>query len=144
MNNIKERPECRRDRYNRNSECDKARLRRAEDPEKMRKSTAASLRWQKENREAALVIKRNRRARKIAADGNHSASDIAAIRAVQKDRCACCRKKLDLKGHVDHIHPLARGGSNWPRNLQLLCERCNCTKSARDPIEFMRSQGFLI
>ncbi|MGH9199405.1 MAG: HNH endonuclease [Acidimicrobiia bacterium] len=31
----------------------------------------------------------------------------------------------------DHIIPLATGGSNTERNVQLLCESCNRQKGAR-------------
>lgn len=35
---------------------------------------------------------------------------------------------------IDHIVPLARGGSNTSENLQTLCQRCNSSKSAREVI----------
>lgn len=100
--------------------------------------------WAKTHHETYSVYCRNRRARKRAAEGSHTADDIARLREVQRDRCAVCRAKLNKKGHVDHIIALSKGGSNWPNNLQLLCESCNCSKHSRDPIEFMRSRGRLL
>lgn len=85
-----------------------------------------------------------RRARKLAAEGEHKKKDIAEIRRMQKDKCAVCGLKLKGRGHIDHIVPLSKGGSNYARNLQLLCEPCNLSKSARDPIDFMRSRGRLL
>jgi hypothetical protein len=42
-------------------------------------------------------------------------------------KCARCgsREKLEY----DHIVPISRGGSNTARNIELLCERCNRSKS---------------
>lgn len=38
--------------------------------------------------------------------------------------------ELLARPHIDHIFPLALGGSNDLVNLQLLCETCNLKKSA--------------
>lgn len=43
-------------------------------------------------------------------------------------RCAQCESQENLE--YDHIIPLAMGGSNTERNLQLLCELCNRRKGA--------------
>ncbi len=43
-------------------------------------------------------------------------------------RCVKCGSNLNLE--YDHIIPVALGGSNTNRNLQLLCEPCNRSKSA--------------
>ncbi len=87
----------------------------------------------------------NRRARLRGAGGTHTATDLAEIFAAQGGRCAYCRADLKRKNkHVDHIVPLAKGGSNGRQNLQYLCAPCNQTKSARDPIDFAQSLGLLL
>lgn len=44
-------------------------------------------------------------------------------------RCVVCGNQGRLE--FDHIIPVAKGGANTARNLQLLCEPCNRTKSDR-------------
>lgn len=85
-----------------------------------------------------------RRSRKQQAEGNHTVNDVLAIYHRQGMRCAVCEIQLHNRYHVDHIMPLARGGSNWPSNIQITCGPCNSQKNARDPIEFMQSRGNLI
>lgn len=70
--------------------------------------------WRIANPDKLRELNHKRRARTRGAEGNHSASDVAKI------------------------------GSNWPSNLQLLCQPCNSSKQDRDPVEFMQSRGFLI
>jgi len=45
--------------------------------------------------------------------------------------CSTCKKTSDLQ--IDHIQPLARGGSNELDNLQLLCGTCNVKKGISQP-----------
>ncbi|MFY9647257.1 MAG: HNH endonuclease [Terriglobales bacterium] len=44
-------------------------------------------------------------------------------------QCARCASRDSLE--FDHIVPLAMGGSNTARNLELLCESCNRRKGAK-------------
>lgn len=43
-------------------------------------------------------------------------------------KCARCGSRDKLE--YDHIVPVAKGGSNTARNIELLCESCNRSKSA--------------
>lgn len=81
-----------------------------------------------------------------AGNSNFGSSDIQEIMVLQKGKCANCQRKFSKKVrmHIDHIIPLARGGSSFRRNLQLLCAACNLTKSARCPLEFARASGKLL
>lgn len=45
-----------------------------------------------------------------------------------KGRCVKCGSQQNLE--FDHIIPVAMGGSNTARNIQLLCETCNRSKGA--------------
>jgi 5-methylcytosine-specific restriction protein A len=49
----------------------------------------------------------------------------------QGNRCAACRD-LTSPGELDHITPLALGGSEAPSNLQVLCHRCHVDKTRED------------
>jgi 5-methylcytosine-specific restriction endonuclease McrA len=101
-------------------------------------------RWATKNPDTVRAIQRNARARRRSAEGRHTATDVAKKRLLQKDKCACCRTKLLGGGHVDHIVPLALGGSNWPSNLQLLCPPCNYKKGHKPPEAFYRELGMLL
>lgn len=102
-------------------------------------------RFRADNPEKKRADTRNRRAALRAAEGRHTAADIEEISRAQRNRCAMCRNDFGrVKRHVDHIVPIAGGGRNDRRNLQLLCSSCNTSKGARDPIQFAQSRGLLL
>lgn len=98
------------------------------------------------NREKIRAKGSKRRAAKLGSPDFHTADDILALERKQSGKCAhlWCRVKLGKKYHIDHIKPLALGGSDGRRNLQLLCAPCNLKKGARHPIEFAQSRGMLL
>ena len=107
------------------SEGGKARLKkyRADNPEKVRE------------------FRRRRGNKKI---GRLPAGTVKKIGASQKWKCVVCKCSIRNSYHVDHITPLAKGGEHAPPNIQLLCPTCNVRKSAKDPIDFMQSRGYLL
>lgn len=104
--------------------------------------------YRSQNKELVINHNRNARARKRNADGRHTAADVRRIFENQRGMCANCEAKLLKSGankyHVDHIMPLALGGSNWTSNLQCLCKSCNLSKNAKDPIDWAKENGRLI
>ncbi|GAB3739945.1 hypothetical protein GCM10028794_24100 [Silanimonas algicola] len=78
-----------------------------------------------------------RQARTVAAGPKASAAELAGLRQRQKDQCAYCLAPLFLGGHVDHMVPLARGGTNDASNLVYACEQCNTEKHAKTAREYL-------
>ena len=130
---------------------------RAANPEKWRQSNRKSKQANQQkytdkqradyalNPEKYRVVERRRRALAKGSAETHTPQDLVDIFAAQGGRCAYCRADLKRhKKHVDHIIPLARGGSNGRANLQYLCQPCNQSKSARDPVAFAQSIGLLL
>ena len=104
--------------------------------------------WNASHPEVMAAISRNRRARDRNADGSHTNADVKLILLSQNNQCANCKATLILSGkkkyHVDHVMPLALGGSNWPSNLQCLCQTCNLRKSSKHPDDWANENGRLL
>jgi 5-methylcytosine-specific restriction endonuclease McrA len=97
-----------------------------------------------EKRRIYASLNQSRRRTRIKERGKFTKADIDHILKSQNGRCAYCRSSIKDDYHIDHIKPLAKGGSNWPANIQLCCADCNHSKNARDPLEFAREIGFLL
>lgn len=109
--------------------------------EKVREATA---KWQAENPKAVRVCAHNTRARRREAGGKLSKGLTERLYKLQRGKCACCKKPLGDDYHLDHIMPIALGGSNTDDNIQLLRATCNQQKHAKHPVDFMQQRGFLI
>lgn len=115
---------------------------RAANPDKVKAREAA---WVAANPEARRVHRQNRRARKMDNGGKLSTDLAERLLKLQRGKCACgCKQSLGDDYHLDHILPLALGGTNTDDNIQLLRQRCNNQKSAKHPVDFMQSRGFLL
>lgn len=100
--------------------------------------------WRESNKGLERIYKQNRRARAKQSGGALSNGLTEKLYNLQKGKCACCGSPLGDKFHLDHIMPLALGGSNTDDNIQLLLPKCNTQKRAKHPIDFMQQKGFLL
>lgn len=104
--------------------------------------------YYQKNPETFAAIRNRRRARFAGAEGSHSKQEIIALLVKQSCKCATCTIKLKKSGegiyHVDHIMPLAKGGSNWISNIQLLCPGCNLRKHDKHPLDWAKENGKLL
>lgn len=85
-----------------------------------------------------------RRARKKAMPGSFTKADIRSLLVTQRNRCCYCLVPIRSGYHVDHILPLALGGTNRKSNIQILCAPCNLRKGASHPLDFARKDGRLL
>ena len=109
--------------------------------------SATAKAWRLANPKKARDIlnksEQKRRAAKRGCAENFTLAEIRALRLKTGNRCAYCGNK-EKRLTIDHITPLAKGGSNSIRNIQFLCKSCNSKKQDRDPITFAQSLGYLL
>jgi 5-methylcytosine-specific restriction endonuclease McrA len=104
------------------------------------KRTAAN-EWRQAHPDLRAEYQRNRRAKKRGANGTHTAQDVTAQLTRQHGKCYWCNTTTRKNYHVDHVIPLAAGGSNHPENIVIACPTCNLTKGAKMPYEFIPATG---
>lgn len=99
----------------------------------------------RENKERLRPGRKAAKAMRRSASGSVTKHDVRRLIRLQRERCAVCWVGLKKTGyHLDHIMPLARGGTNDTGNLQVLCPSCNLSKNAKHPIDFMQQLGRLL
>lgn len=98
------------------------------------------------NPEKARAKTHKRLALKKNAPGHYTGDDLKRIYEEQEGRCCYCAITLfwdipyDI--YIEHIQALENGGSNWPENIALACQYCNCSKSDKTLAEWMESRGW--
>ena len=110
---------------------------RAENPEK-KLACRRAYRSSPKGREAHRAKRNRRRARKRNAPGNATTEQIKARFDYHGNKCRYCGCS-DKPLAIEHMIPLARGGSNWPSNLVPACTSCNSSKRAKTYKEFVGS-----
>ncbi len=98
-------------------------------------SRAKSRRWRQQNPEKNRLKANNYRARKLGAVGTCTHEQLQARIDFYGGLCWVCLalKVTEPKVYeaIDHVIPLAKGGSNWPANLRPICNWHNQSKNAR-------------
>ena len=115
----------------RSREAARTRTWRARNPARVKALRAALYYGDHERQKLLSRIRRMRRhARKQEASGEATLAQVAARVAYYGWRCWMCGIPWE---EIDHVIPLARGGSNWPSNLRPACAKCNGRKWAHKP-----------
>jgi hypothetical protein len=103
------------------------------------KSYEYTKKWVQKYPEKRSSYMAKRRAAKSGLSGSHTASQIKEMYRDQNMICACCDRSIKQEDggyHIDHIMPLALGGTNDIANIQLLTPFCNLSKGAKHPDEW--------
>lgn len=113
-------------------------------PDKVRAYSAMYWDTHKEERKAALrawfasnpgmntFYCRQRENRKRGAKGSHTREQLKARIDFYNGRCYLCGELADT---IDHVIPIACGGSEWPANLRPACRSCNSRKGKKSLLD---------
>ena len=85
-------------------------------------------RYIEKNRAKVNAKVKRRSHRKRTAQGTWTEEQWEARLALYGWRCYLCGAPWE---HMDHVIPVALGGTNWPANLRPICASCNSRKGAK-------------
>ena len=118
-------------------ECEKkkARFYRLNNPEKAKQTY---LKNYAKNKDQYLERSRKRKALKRNAEHDNYMPWLSKVKSKKMFICYWCSEKVTTKNlHVDHIIPLSRGGQDTWDNICASCDKCNMSKGAKTPEEFI-------
>lgn len=103
----------------------------------LEKEKARVSKWKVNNREKVNLYQRtaNHKRRSYIREikEGFTVAQINSLFTSQHEKCVLCGKSIKDKFHIDHIMPIALGGGNTIKNIQLLCPPCNLHKGAKHP-----------
>lgn len=99
-------------------------------------------RWRLSNPVMVRTSRANRKARVRLAEGGFTSADIKQKTEEQNGLCFWCGTVLQ-EYHIDHLVPIAKGGTNYPDNLVISCPTCNVSRGAKPEEEFREYLAFI-
>lgn len=98
--------------------------------------------WRAVNKGLMATVKRSYKARRRAQESKGDSARLifqwvsAAIKI-----CLWCQSDCSNDYHIDHFHPLSKGGHHSVSNLAIACPTCNLEKNALTPADFCQRRG---
>lgn len=79
-----------------------------------------------------LVFNAKRRELMRGVKGNHTEREWELLKDFYQHMCLCCKaQEPEVLLTKDHIIPITKGGSNFIKNIQPLCQSCNSRKNTK-------------
>jgi 5-methylcytosine-specific restriction endonuclease McrA len=99
--------------------------------------TKAKAAWKAANKPRIAEYTRRRVTLKRGGEAESVAQFYEFVRGAAVIRCYWCKRRVPKEErHIDHVIPLAKGGSHTAANLCCSCATCNLSKGAKMPEEF--------
>jgi 5-methylcytosine-specific restriction endonuclease McrA len=100
--------------------------------------------WREANADLIRIIRTSYKAKRRAIEkAGDPTAKIRTWLASQPRICAWCRADCSSRFHLDHIHPLSRGGRHVVDNLCVACPTCNVRKNAKTVDAWRQEIGML-
>jgi 5-methylcytosine-specific restriction endonuclease McrA len=120
-----------RNRYQENIEVAREKSRKLYQTRKDKHAIAVK-RWGQNNPDSLLAIVHRRRAKRYQNGGSYTVQEWKELKSHYNHTCLCCGKQEpEIKLTVDHVIPIARGGTDNIDNIQPLCRKCNASKNVK-------------
>lgn len=97
---------------------------------KTEKGKETTKKWREQNKERIMVSNRNRKSALKNASGKVTVLEWEEIKDKYGNKCLRCGRS-EVKLTMDHVIPIAVGGSNTADNIQPLCGSCNSKKNTK-------------
>jgi 5-methylcytosine-specific restriction endonuclease McrA len=95
--------------------------------------------WLRTARGKAFVAARGHNRRSALIGISMTLDTVLELKSEYSGICPYCNQPI-VKGHIDHIVPVCKGGTNDRENLVWVCRDCNLKKNNKGLLEFLLSR----
>ena len=95
--------------------------------------------WKKANPDKVKAQRHRRRSRKTGAGGSYTQAEVNTLVVLCNWVCGYCGERSYQ--HLDHVVPVASGGSSSIDNMLPTCSGCNLSKGKKEVLVWLASKG---